>query len=124
VTYLDTHIAVWLYDGEIGKLTQTAIDQIQRDQLLVSPAVLLELQFLHETKRVRPTAAKIVDQLSKDAGVSVCRLSFAAIVDHAMRETWVRAPFDRLIVAHASANSASLITKNDKIRRHYRRSIW
>jgi len=124
VTYLDTHIVVWLYDGEVSKLTKAAIDRIQEDELFVSPAVVLELQLLHEIKRVRPTATKVIDQLSTDVGVSVCQLPFAAVVEHALAEKWVRDPFDRLIVAHAAANQAPLITKDEKIRRHYRRSIW
>jgi len=124
VTYLDTHIVVWLYDGEVSKLTKAAIDRIQDDELFVSPAVVLELQLLHEIKRVRPTATKIVHQLSTDVGVSVCQLPFAAVVEHALAEKWIRDPFDRLIVAHAAANQAPLITKDEKIRRHYRRSIW
>jgi PIN domain nuclease of toxin-antitoxin system len=124
VTYLDTHIVVWLYDGEVSKLTKAAIDQIQEDELFVSPAVVLELQLLHEIKRVRPTAMRIMDQLSTDVGVSLCQLSFAVVVEHALDEKWVRDPFDRLIVAHAAANEAPLITKDEKIRRHYRRSIW
>jgi PIN domain nuclease of toxin-antitoxin system len=124
VTYLDTHIVVWLYDGEVSKLTKAAIDRIQEDELFVSPAVVLELQLLHEIKRVRPTAMRIIDQLSTDVGVSVCQLPFAAVVEHALAEKWVRDPFDRLIVAHAAANEAPLITKDEKIRRHYRRSIW
>ena len=37
---------------------------------------------------------------------------------------WVRDPFDRLIVAQAIANEAPLVTKDEKIRRHYRRAVW
>jgi PIN domain nuclease of toxin-antitoxin system len=41
-----------------------------------------------------------------------------------VHQKWVRDPFDRLIVAQASANDAPLITKDEKIRRHYKRAIW
>jgi len=37
---------------------------------------------------------------------------------------WTRDPFDRLIVAHAAANDARLLTKDEKIRRHYKRAVW
>jgi len=124
VTYLDTHVVVWLYDGEVEKLSKAAADQIRDEELLVSPAVVLELQYLHEIRRVRPVASRIIDQLSKDVGLAVCQLPFAAVVEHALDQRWVRDPFDRLIVAHASANSAALITKDEKIRRHYRRAVW
>jgi PIN domain nuclease of toxin-antitoxin system len=124
VIYVDTHVVVWIYGGEEAKLSEVAADRIQNDDVFVSPAVVLELQLLHEIKRVRPTATRIIDQLSTDMGLSVCQLPFAAVVEHALKEKWVRDPFDRLILAHAAANQAPLITKDEKIRRHYRRSIW
>jgi PIN domain nuclease of toxin-antitoxin system len=36
----------------------------------------------------------------------------------------VRDPFDRLMVAHAAANRAALITRGEEIQRHYRRAVW
>lgn len=43
---------------------------------------------------------------------------------HALKESWTRDPFDRLIVANAKAAGAPLITKDERIRKHYRRAIW
>lgn len=123
--YLDTCVVVWLFGGEMHKLSKAAIDAIQEEQaILVSPAVVLELQLLHEIKRAKNTAAKVLERLAADVGMAVCRLPFASVVEHAVDITWTRDPFDRLIVAHARANNAALVTKDARIRQHYRSSLW
>jgi PIN domain nuclease of toxin-antitoxin system len=124
VTYLDTHVVVWLYTGDSGKLSSAAAAHIQEDDLFVSPAVILELEFLHEIRRGKAPASKVIEQLSRDVGLRVCELTFATVVEDALQQKWVRDPFDRLIVAQASSNKAPLVTKDEKIRRHYRRAVW
>jgi PIN domain nuclease of toxin-antitoxin system len=123
--YLDTCVVVWLFGGEIHKLSKAATEGIRDEsEILVSPAVLLELQLLHEIKRARTTARKVIERLSADIGLAICRLPFASVVEHALDITWTRDPFDRLIVAHARTNDAVLVTKDPRIRQHYQRSIW
>jgi PIN domain nuclease of toxin-antitoxin system len=125
VTYLDTHVVVWLFSAETYKLSKTVIDEIQEEQeILISPAVLLELQLLHDIKRVKTAALNVVERLSSEVGLAVCRVPFATVVEHALDQAWTRDPFDRLIVANALAQDAPLITKDDRIRTHYRRSVW
>lgn len=122
--YLDTHVVIWLYEGDVEKLSRSARDLLQGDSAFISPAVLLELELLHEIRRLAPTGMKMVGSLSHEIGLTVCELSFASVVQHALEEKWMRDPFDRLIVAHASANDAPLITKDDKILRHYKHAVW
>ena len=124
MTYLDTHVVVWLFGGENRRLSVTALEQIRRDELLISPAVVLELQLLHEIKRTRAIALKVIERLAVEIGLAVCRLPFASVVEHTLDQAWTRDPFDRLIVANAQANDAPLITKDEEIRRHYSKSIW
>jgi PIN domain nuclease of toxin-antitoxin system len=124
VTYLDTHVAIWIYDGNVDKLSRTVVEHIHGEDLRVSPAVILELEFLHEIRRLKKTASDIVTTLADDIGLQVCELPFAAVVEQALHQKWVRDPFDRLIVGHASANEAPLVTKDEKIRKHYRRAVW
>lgn len=125
MTYLDTCVIVWLIGGETHKLSEAAVQGIREgDEILVSPAVLLELQLLHEIKRARMTALKVIERLSAEIGLAICRLSFASVIEHALDISWTRDPFDRLIVAHARANDAPLITKDVRMRQHYRRCIW
>ena len=122
--YLDTHVVVWIYAGELHKLSKAAAEQIQREDLRISPAVILELEFLHEIHRLKRTAAAMVTTLAKDVGLQVCDLPFVTVAENAAEQKWVRDPFDRLIVGHASANDAPLVTKDEKIRKHYRRAVW
>jgi PIN domain nuclease of toxin-antitoxin system len=124
VIYLDTHVAVWIYAGQLHKLSKTAAEQIQREDLRISPAVILELEFLHEIHRLKKTASHIVTTLAKDVGLQVCDLPFVTVAESAAEQKWVRDPFDRLIVGHASAYDAPLITKDEKILKHYRRAVW
>jgi PIN domain nuclease of toxin-antitoxin system len=122
--YLDTHIAVWLVQDERHKLNKAACQAIEECDLVVSPAVVLELELLHEIGRLRASASSIVTALATDIGLRVCDLPFRTVVDHALKEKWGRDPFDRLIVANAKAAEAPLVTKDARIRRHYPRVIW
>ena len=122
--YLDTHVLVRLYLGDADKLGAAARQAIEDQELVVSPAAVLELELLHEIGRLHPTASRVVGLLAEDLGLRVCDLPFRTVVDHALKETWGRDPFDRLIVANAKANNAPLVTKDDKIHRHYSRALW
>ena len=124
MTYLDTHAVVWLFEGTLGKLSKAALERIQSDALFVSPVVILEIQFLHEIRRVTRTGMAIVGALSEEIGLEVCPLEFRSVVEGALAQNWIRDPFDRLIVGHAAANDAPLITKDEEIRRHYKRAVW
>jgi PIN domain nuclease of toxin-antitoxin system len=124
VTYLDTHVVVWLYAGEFDNLSKAATKGIHGDALFISPMVILELQYLYNIGRAREPAPKVLEALARDIGLTVCNLPFGVVVEQALHEKWVRDPFDRLIVAHAAANDAPLITRDEKIRRHYKRAVW
>ena len=122
--YLYTHIIVWLVRGERDKLGEAARQAIEECELAVSPAVVLELELLHEIGRLRASASSIVTALATDIGLRVCDLPFRTVVEYALKENWGRDPFDRLIVANAKAAEAPLVTKDARIRRHYSRVIW
>jgi len=92
--------------------------------VLASPAAVLELEFLHEIGKLRPDASRVVAVLAEEVGLRVCDLPFPTVLRYALKEGWSRDPFDRLIVAHAKANDAPLVTKDERIRQHYRRAVW
>ena len=122
--HLDTHVLVRLYLGQAEELGSAARRAIEVQELIVSPAAILELEFLHEIGRLRPTASTVISALGQDIGLRVSDLPFWTVVDHALKETWGRDPFDRLIVANAKASGAALITKDEKIHRHYPKALW
>ncbi|MBN1131320.1 MAG: PIN domain-containing protein [Chitinispirillaceae bacterium] len=124
VAHCDTHVALWLYSGESDHFEKKAVEAIDRFDLKISPIVRLEMQFLFEIERITEKPDKIIGTLMSDFGVSFCEDSFGSVVDAAVSINWTRDPFDRLIVAHAAYHSASLITKDVQMRKHYKNCIW
>ena len=125
IAYLDTHIAGWLYGGETQRLTEEAKRQIEANDLLISPMVLLEFQYLVDKKRIAGEPMAIYTVLHTDFGVSLCSFPFPAVAVEALSCDWARDPFDRIIVSHAKANGhAVLITADRKIRQHYPAAKW
>lgn len=124
VAYLDTHVAAWLFAGDVTRLSAAARVAVEKDDLLISPAVVLELQYLYETKRVADHAELVVEDLRHRLSVRVCDLPFQDVARRALALSWTRDPFDRLIVAQASIRDAKLVTKDRILRRRYGASVW
>ncbi len=125
IAYLDTQALVWLSQGSLDDISPKVTRLIQHADLLYSPMVLLELEFLHEVKRNKQPARDIQLKVEHELGVRLCDLPFSAIASAALDEKWTRDPFDRLIVANAKANGfAWLISADETIARHYPRTVW
>lgn len=122
--YLDTHVVAWLYRGERALLSKRVQEIVTGNLLVVSPMVVLELDYLYEAKRVREPAAQVLHHLQRQLPLSICGKPFADIVAVAQYCGWTRDPFDRLIVAHASLEESILLTKDKTIRAHYRAAVW
>jgi len=118
--YLDTHIVVWLYAGQVSKLTEGDKSLINSHQLYISAIVSLELQYLYEIKRISVKAEEIVADLSKRIGLEISAESFGDIINEAIKYSWTRDPFDRIIVANAALNDSILLTKDKRILSNYR----
>ena len=124
MTYLDTHIMVQLAVEGSDRLGPDARRAIGAGDVLASPAAVLEIELLHEIGRLRVNASRVVEVLAEALDLRVCDLPFSTVVQYALKEGWSRDPFDRLIVAHAKASDAPLITKDQRIHQHYRRAVW
>ena len=122
--YLDTHIVVWLYVGMTEKFTPAIRQLINSNDLLISPIVHLELQYLHEVHRVTDDAKMILADLSKNIGLEVCRKGFGRVVEEALEISWTRDPFDRLIIAQASLDKNILVTKDSRLLNGYSHATW
>ena len=120
---LDTHVAIFLYEGKVGGISARTKRDMEGTQLSLSPAVLLEIEILHEIGRVKPTSNQIVRSLREQLNVSVADDSFASIVDHAWNLAFTRDPFDRLIVAHAMLLKVPLVTYDSHIHANYRHAL-
>ncbi len=125
IHYLDTQVIVWLCQKQLNKLTGNAVTAIEQSEVLISPMVLLELQYLHEIGKILQPPQVLFNQLESQIGLRLCNHPFSSVVQTALFETWTRDPFDRMIVAHAKANGyAPLVTSDGKIRVNYPRTVW
>lgn len=123
--YLDTRVALWLAAGKLSRFSSNTRNLLEGSDLLLSPVVLMELEYLYELKRIRLPARDIQRKMEHEIGVRLCELPFAAIAGAALDEKWTRDPFDRMIVANAKANGfAWLISSDEAIRKHYPRTVW
>ena len=102
---LDTHAAIWVAQGH---RRARPLERLPR--LYLSPATVLELQFLAEVGRVRfageasPTTVAASERWRLDDPPSA--RWFAAACDIG----WTRDPFDRLLAAHARVRGWKLAT--------------
>jgi PIN domain nuclease of toxin-antitoxin system len=122
--YLDTHAVVWLYAGLQEKFSRTVKNLLNAHEIMISPIVRLELQYLYEIQRVTDDANTIVTDLSKRIGLRVCDEDFNTIVNKALGISWTRDPFDRLIVANAGLHDSILVSKDEGILKHYFHAKW
>lgn len=125
MVYLDTHVVVWLYAARADLLSEPARSALNgEDDLRVSPMVLLEIDFLRETGRIASGHSTVYGELHQKLGLRVCELGFSDVIEASAALEWTRDPFDRLIVGHAAASGASLITRDETVRRHYEKALW
>jgi PIN domain nuclease of toxin-antitoxin system len=110
VILLDTNAVIWLEQGH-PRARPLLKD---RRRLYVSPATLLELQFLQETGRIRMDVAS-VSALGQDERWLLDDPPAAAWFLRAADLVWTRDPFDRLIAAHAMLRRWRLATGDDDL---------
>ena len=122
--FLDTHVLVWLYAGLLDKFSLELQTKLETNPLFISPMVELELNFLFEINRITVPGVDIVRYFNAHLGLEVSRIDFYQVIEEAQHLTWTRDPFDRLIIAHASIFQAPLVTKDEKLHRHYTLAIW
>jgi PIN domain nuclease of toxin-antitoxin system len=124
VVRLDTHVVVWLYAGTPERLSKSAIEAINNNDLVVSPIVELELTHLFEIGRLTVNGPTILGDLGQRIGLSLSDSSMVAVMQAAGGLSWTRDPFDRIIVGDAIAANTRLITKHEKIRDNFAAALW
>jgi PIN domain nuclease of toxin-antitoxin system len=122
--YLDTHVVVWLYAGEIENIPFNTLEFMKTQELFFSPMVMLEIAYLHEINRITVTSHQMINTLMESIGLKACHLPYPQVIEQAIQQTWTRDPFDRIIVGQAAARQSLLITKDAQILNHYAYAIW
>ncbi len=124
LVYLDTHVVTWMFAGRLDLLPVGVRELLDNSELLISPAVKLELQYLFEVRRTAEPAKVVLESLGREVGLKVCDLPFSDVAEIALSLDWTRDPFDRLLVSQAELRQAQLITKDRLIRDHFPRAVW
>jgi PIN domain nuclease of toxin-antitoxin system len=125
MTYLDTHVVVWLYAFGSTKLSDRACELIEQStKPLISPMVMLEMQFLYEIHRIVVVPRAIFNYLSDRIALEICDRELSKVIEIAMQQTWTRDPFDRMITSQAAVSNDILITKDQSIQGHYPHAVW
>jgi len=123
--YLDTHVILWLYLRKGEGLSGRARQLIEyEDLVLISPMVLLELDYLHEIGRTTLSSSQVFDYLWQRLGIQICQRAFMNVVRKASQLSWTRDPFDRMITAQAAIGQNTLITKDKIIQENYEHAVW
>ena len=79
--YLDTHVLLWLHAGLLDRFTTRGRLLLEQNELLISPAVKLELQYLFEIGRITLAAPQIISDLDAQIALKVCDLSFDVVMN-------------------------------------------
>lgn len=124
IVFLDTHIAVWLYAGLIEKISDTAKQAIEANDLLISPMVRLELQYLFEITRITVKPDTIIKNLFTAINLRVSETPLQQIIEEALKISWTRDVFDRLLSAEAMVVGGGFITADENIKSNLQLAIW
>lgn len=123
--YLDTHVVLGFYLGRVEGLSERARRLIEYEpEILISPIVLLEVDYLHEIGRTTLGSAPVFKYLHQQIGLQTCKIAFIDVVQTASQLSWTRDPFDRIITAQAAIKRQRLITKDSMILEHYEHAVW
>lgn len=122
--YLDTHAVVWLYTNELHKFSKNTLKILESSNLLISPMVKLELEYLYQKGRINGGAEQVLNLLNYRIGLQICQKNWLSIINIALTCDFTRDAFDRLIVAHAMLDNSILITKDKKLTQHYSQCVW
>ena len=115
---LDTHFLVWLVLGSRRLAGYPWIDRYR--PWGVSPVSFLEIQFLAEVGRVAVRNPEFMDAVMTDERFTVDDPPIVTLVRHALRLSWTRDPFDRLLAAHSAARRVPLCSVDRDMRRYHR----
>ena len=124
VIHLDTHSAVWLHDGDLGRFHPSVLPELGAAYLMISPMVVLELHYLHEIGRLIISPQTMLEAFDQHLAIRICAVPFHDIVSEAAKLTWTRDPFDRIICATARVAGAPLLTKDGIILVNEPSAFW
>ncbi len=110
VILLDTHAVIWIAQGH-----RRVRDLARLPRLFISPASVLEIQFLAEAGRLRLAPGRSSADLARDGRWQLDDPPAAGWFAAACEFTWTRDPFDRLLAGHARLRGWKLATADERL---------
>lgn len=122
IVHVDTHNVVYMHACPDRLLP--AAPHLVGNEVRLSPMARLELQYLFEIGRLTLPAESILSDLNTSVGLRVAWDGWNSATRIALDLHWTRDPFDRLIAAHALAESVPLVSSDTRIRKHLPNAVW
>lgn len=122
--FIDTHLALWLFSGELRRIPAPVQARLEGEDLGISPISALELSYLHQIGRTTVSADEMVSELARALGLTVATAPFEQICAAATNLTWTRDLFDRLLSAHSIVSGQTLVTRDETILRNLPSAWW
>ncbi len=115
---LDTHFIVWLATDQCRAARYRWLDK--HAPWTVSPVSLLELQYLCESQKRSVRTYEFGRTLGEDPRFVIDEPSALPLFERALRLSWTRDTFDRLLCAHSEIRRLPLCTLDRHILEHHR----
>jgi len=114
---LDTHFLLWI------ALDVPRVDEfpwLERYRPWgVSPVSFLEVQFLSEVGKIEAKTDEFMEAVGRDARFVIDEVPLVPLIEKAVRLSWTRDPFDRLLAAHSEARGTPLCTLDRTLRQRH-----
>lgn len=124
---LDTHTLLWA-DSEPDRLSKTAQSFLSdvENELLLSCASLWEMQIkvMLGKLTLRKPLPSLVDEWENEKGLSVLPINQRDIYEVSGLPSIHNDPFDRLLVAVARCENATILTDDPEIKKYPVATIW
>lgn len=124
---LDTHtLFFWVTKEIISKEFLELMDgQNQKGNLLVSSVSFWELALLSQAKRITiPHIQEWKRDVVEQSGVKVLDPTADDMIESVLLPRHHKDPFDRLLVAQTLRHKASLVTRDDLIKKYNIKTFW
>jgi PIN domain nuclease of toxin-antitoxin system len=121
---LDTHLVLWWMEGEVSKISERALAALGSEGMepVVSAVTVWEVAIKRSLGKVKARAG-MLNEIER-AGVELLPVTARHADLVGSLPLHHRDPFDRLLVAQATAENIPLVTHDKSLRRYDVEVIW